>query len=169
MNLDNEPTATVEREADGARLEFERLLEATPERVWAALTEPAELARWMYAREVEVDPPRRLTIRFADGFENGGAILAWEPARRLEFEWSAGDAPSVVSFTLEAEGAGTRLRLTHARLPEAETPGTLTGWHAHLIALEEWLHGREMAYDAVFNELAPRYGAKPHHEYAGGD
>jgi len=69
--------------------------------MWSALTEPARLADWMGAAEVEpnvggcfnlmVDGPNPMT----------GRVLVWEPHRVLEFSWLNSYAPeSVVRFEL---------------------------------------------------------------------
>ena len=77
---------------------FTRRYDATPAEVWAALTEPESIARWL--------GPVPTNVRAA------------EPERLLELDWlPAGDEPSVVRFELVArEGGGTQLVLDHRRI-----------------------------------------------------
>lgn len=77
---------------------FTRRYDATPAEVWAALTEPESIARWL--------GPVPTNVREA------------EPERLLELDWLVpGDEPSVVRFELrQREGGGTELVLDHRRI-----------------------------------------------------
>jgi uncharacterized protein YndB with AHSA1/START domain len=168
VDLDRERLGIASIDQGEAELAFERVIDAPLERVWAALSDADEIAAWMFAVRVEFEPGRRLVIHWADGSQIGGAIVGWDPPRTLAFEWDDGHGPSTVRFDLDVLEGGTRLRLTHRRLPAGDAPGTLTGWHSHLIALDDHLRGRAMAYEPVFDALAPRYGARAHREYVEG-
>jgi len=72
--------------ADGSvTLRFERHLAHSPERIWAALTESAQLAQWFMAGSLE--PRRGGRLRLDSGEEGGtlGEVLAWDPPRLLTF------------------------------------------------------------------------------------
>ena len=45
---------TVHKRADGYQLRFERQLHHPVEKVWAALTDPAQLAQWLAPGEIEL-------------------------------------------------------------------------------------------------------------------
>jgi uncharacterized protein YndB with AHSA1/START domain len=84
MRLQNESAPWVERET---------LVEATPEEVWAALTDEDRLEEWM-APEVELD----------------STVETIEEKERFAFTWSRpGEGESFVEFTLEPLPAGTRV------------------------------------------------------------
>jgi uncharacterized protein YndB with AHSA1/START domain len=69
-----------------------------PPEVWAALTEPQSLARWL-----------------RPGFDVPQTEV--EPGRVLELDWRPpGEEPSVVRIELTPDGAGTILVLDHARV-----------------------------------------------------
>ena len=65
---DNHPTAdgTVETGPDGStQVHFVRRLPHPVERVWQALTDPAELRRWWGAADLDLTDGGRFTLRFA--------------------------------------------------------------------------------------------------------
>jgi uncharacterized protein YndB with AHSA1/START domain len=124
-------------------LRFERVLDARPEQVWAALTEPELLADWL--TDATVVPGAGGSVAFDFG-ENGachGAIAVWEPPRALEYGWVFPDGhASRVRWELEPEpNGGTRLTLVHELLRPAEAGGYGAGWHAFLDRLAGHLAG----------------------------
>ena len=108
---------------------------APPERVFQALTNPEELAKWWVgtdslnlpgAHDWQIDPKPRgqwsVTSRDALGRETTihGEYRVVEPPRILEFSWQAswdGLATTTVRYELEpvivSGASGTRLRVTH--------------------------------------------------------
>jgi len=97
-------------------------MEATPERVFRALTEPAQLDRWM-AKDARVDLREggRYDLGFApEGYDGPMmSVLDFEPNRRLTISWPdwRGDRAvpvQTVTWLLEPEGTGTRVTLVHA-------------------------------------------------------
>jgi uncharacterized protein YndB with AHSA1/START domain len=63
-------------------------IEATPDRVWAALTDPAQIRKFMMGSQVETDwrvgSPITWTGEFEGRkYEDRGKILEFEPGRRL--------------------------------------------------------------------------------------
>jgi uncharacterized protein YndB with AHSA1/START domain len=76
---------------------FTRRYDATPAEVWAALTEPESVARWL--------GPVPTRVRES------------QPEQFLELDWEPpGDEPSVVRFELTARDGGTQLVLDHRRI-----------------------------------------------------
>ena len=143
-----EPQGKVIIEGDRATLIFERHLAHPIERVWAAITEPAQRDRWMGktlidAREggsietVASGPPvppdmKRMT----------GRILIWDPPRVFEHEWHQQIVePGVVRYELTTDGAGTLLRLTHRGLGVPNANGFRPGTQAYLDRLQALLDG----------------------------
>jgi len=145
---------------DGARraIRFERRYTVPPGEVWAALTEPERLARWLAPAEIEPRAGGRLRIDFGNDVVTGD-VLRFEPPALLEVEWRfAGEDESVLRFELAADGDGTLLVLEHLALGDPHATGYGAGWHAHLDLLEALLAGRTPgSWDARFAELLPRY------------
>jgi uncharacterized protein YndB with AHSA1/START domain len=135
---------------DEVRRELE--IQASRERVWAALTEPDQLLRWFPTKRAEID------LR-----PGGDAVLEWdhakaeavvdvvEPPARFAFRWrphGLGRPFTTVSFTLEELGAGTSTRLLlvesgFASLPDQHEyqsqSGNDEGWAHELQELKEFL------------------------------
>lgn len=110
-------------------------IDATPEAVWGALTDPQQLAAWFDA-DAAIDLRRGGAVRFRwpDGTERRGLVIELDPPRRLAFRWrelrtsglSAAGA-RVVTFTLEPERSGrrdgTRVTVTESNgILAADTP-----------------------------------------------
>ena len=104
------------------------IVDAAPQVVWDALTDPGELAEW-FGAEAEIDLRAGGTVRFRwpDGTERRGVVIDVDPPHRLTFRWreirtaalglAISDA-TVVAFTLEADERRTRVTVT-------ESPGLL--------------------------------------------
>ena len=138
-------------------LHFERHLRHAPSAVWAALTEPEALARWMQA-EATVDP--HVGGRFQMIFQGGphrmaGEITRWEPPSLLEYTWpekSAG-GDSLVRFVLRPSEGGCVLTLTHTLRGGGDLADFASGWHWHLDCLDAALVGEAREFDT------PRWAA----------
>lgn len=145
----------VDRNADGELvrhggqdlIRFERRLSHSIERVWAALTEPAQLrAWWGAAEELELVEGGRFTLRWLNEDEHGKAITmhaeitALDPPRLLE---TTGDVHGVLRWELRPDGDGTLLIFTStADFSPEERSSALAGWHWHLDMLPDALDGR---------------------------
>jgi len=125
-------------------------LEASLERVWKALTEPAELASWFPDDGAELD-----------GFPGGSGWLAWkghgrfalevvvfEPPYRLAWRWSKdADTPvgeglsTLVEWTLTPrEDGGTLLEVRESGFASHEhREGNREGWEHELGELVDHL------------------------------
>ncbi|HEY1530741.1 MAG TPA: SRPBCC domain-containing protein [Galbitalea sp.] len=100
-------------------------IDADPERVWAALTDPALISRYMFGSTVTSDWTVGSTITYAGeyegkSYEDHGEILEIDPPRTLRsthFSPLSGqpDVPEnyhELTYTLSAEGGSTKLQLT---------------------------------------------------------
>jgi len=106
-----------------------RYYAAEPAAVWAALTEPASLARWLGP--------------MAASFET--SVRAAEAGSFVELDWAPpGEPPSVVRFELRAEGEGTALVLDHRRVEARLGMRAMRLWERHLAQLDAEL-GAEAA------------------------
>jgi uncharacterized protein YndB with AHSA1/START domain len=138
-------------------------LAAPPERVWRAISEAAEIAKW-FAPVVRVTeaPERRLFVSWGEGMEMEVPITVVEPPRRLRHRFGEnGDtsAPLWVDWTLEAGagGASTTLRLVHSGFSAApawdeEFESTRRGWRVFLANLRHYVerHGGEPCVQRPF-------------------
>ena len=137
---------TLERsDAGTATIRFRRRIPHPVERVWKALTDPADLIRWWGDVDVELAEGGRFTIRWLNEDDQGervvmpARITRLEPERVLELE---GDPHGVLRFELSPAGDGTELTFTaRTELPEDFESKVLAGWHYHLDALAQTLEG----------------------------
>jgi uncharacterized protein YndB with AHSA1/START domain len=138
-------------------LRLERLLDASPERVFAAWTDPDLLRRWWAAQpdwttpeartDVRVGGRYRLSMQDADGTVHTvvGEYLEVDPPRRLVYTWQwepQGDpAPTgvvtVVEVDFVADGSATRVVLEQRGFDgEADRDEHDHGWRGCLDKLE---------------------------------
>jgi len=100
-------------------------IDASPEEVWKALTDPELIARYMFGSRVETDWQVGSPILWkgeyeGESYEDKGEILAIEPEHRLDVTHysplgGAEDLPEnyhTLSYVLEADGPRTRLSLS---------------------------------------------------------
>jgi uncharacterized protein YndB with AHSA1/START domain len=166
------PLADVTAEAPdppggGWTLVFIRDLRHAPDRVWAALTEPAQLRAWapfVPDRDLATAGPATLTMIDADSPEDTAAVVRRaEPPTLLEYTWG-GD---LLRWELTPAGAGTRLTLRHRVADRDWLPKVAAGWHLCLDVAERLLAGSpvppirgEDARNHGWDELAEEYAAK---------
>jgi uncharacterized protein YndB with AHSA1/START domain len=126
------------------RIRRELTLQAPRDRVWRALTDPAELVRWFPTRSAELDlrPGGALRLSWEhDGDE--GFVDEVEPGRRLLFRWrpQGSRRPHTrVTVTLDdAPGGATTLVLVEdgfaalaADVREQTIIGNTQGWSEEL-------------------------------------
>lgn len=149
-------------EGDRCGVRFERRYDASTEELWSALTEPERLGRWLAdVAELELRVGGRFLLRWqeSDGTqETDGTILALDPGRLIELNWTyPGEPDSVARFELRPDGDGTILVLDHRGLPPGSIAGYGAGWHSHLDSLAAHLSGGQADWSARFQELGPAY------------
>ena len=139
------PDGTLETRGDEAVVRFERRIAHPVERVWAALTEPAEMIGWWGDVDVDLREGGRFDVRWLNTDEEGNSahmhatIARLEPQRLLELD---GDIHGVLRFELEPAGDATILRFSSTlELPDEFRTRVLAGWHTHLDALATVLDG----------------------------
>ena len=129
---------------DGAHtLRFERQLPHSVDRVWAALTEPAFLAKWIAGATVDLRPGGDFILNYTHSPKvMQGKITRIRDYTLLEYTWGEDVGPrSLVTWELFPQGPnGCLLILTHARLEE-DVPGFGAGWHTHIDLMAEVLNG----------------------------
>jgi uncharacterized protein YndB with AHSA1/START domain len=169
-SFDPGPLAEVDYHAgDGDRwtLIFVRELRHSPQTVWAALTEPAQLREWApYTADRDLGTTGEATLTMIDGeeaVELAATVLRAERPSLLEYSWG-GD---LLRWELAATAVGTRLTLRHTLEDRAWVPKVAAGWHLCLVVAEHLLDGEpigpirgEDARDYGWDELRDRYAGK---------
>jgi uncharacterized protein YndB with AHSA1/START domain len=134
----------------------EQHIPAPPAAVFALLTDPEKILRWM-GTEAQLEPqPGGLYLVNVTGARFArGSFREVVPVHRLaySFGWDGSEAvppgSSLVEIDLiEQPPDGTLLRLTHTGLPNAEQcAGHAEGWAHYLSRLAEVAAGREPGPD----------------------
>jgi uncharacterized protein YndB with AHSA1/START domain len=134
--------APATRSAEGA-IE----IDASPEQVWRALTDAAELERW-FPLEARVEPGEGgvIWISWKNEYAGDCRILAWEPPRHLRtsWGWSEGGPTQMTDYEIEGRGGKTFLRVVTSGFPadaswDAWVEGTRLGWRYELASLKHYL------------------------------
>ena len=129
---------------------------ATPDRVWAALTDPAQIEKYMMGAQVETDWQVGSPISWKGEFqgqryEDRGEILAYEPNRRLAMTHfsplsGAEDTPENyhhVVFELDDEADRTHLALRQdGNSSEEEAAHSAQNWQMMLDGLKKVVEKR---------------------------
>lgn len=137
-------------------LVFSRVLSSSPADVWAALTVPERVGRWIGQLEV-TGQDYVLTFPDAGHPQTRGRVLVCEPTSRLVVTWTHEDeAPGELEVALRVHGHGTELRLVHRDLRAVGASVYGAGWHGLLDALAGAL-GRPVADAQPFAALLSRY------------
>jgi uncharacterized protein YndB with AHSA1/START domain len=125
---------TLEQTAEGWNLRFVRHLHHSPEKVWAAFTDPEQRAAWFPDTMIGEFVPGA-TLRFVTGTtslsEFTGTVLAVDPGRLLEFTW--GD--DTLRFELDPTETGCTLTLRDSLSELGKAARDGAGWHVCLDGL----------------------------------
>jgi uncharacterized protein YndB with AHSA1/START domain len=128
--------------SDGA-LRFERRFAHPVEKVWRAVSDPAELAHWFPCRvevgELRVGAPVHFVFPEEVGIEMDGEVTALDPPRLLAFTWG----PDELRFELEPDGDGCLLRFTDVLDEQDKAARDAAGWEVCLARLDQRLAGEE--------------------------
>jgi uncharacterized protein YndB with AHSA1/START domain len=135
-------------------LTLKRRLNAPPEKVFSAWTEPEKIKRWFgpgQTRATAAEFDRRVGGRWriaavtAEGedIEVGGVVREIVPDRKLVYTWawrSTQERESLVTVELKPDGTGTLLTLTHEHFYDEPTRDRhQAGWSGALDKLESYL------------------------------
>jgi uncharacterized protein YndB with AHSA1/START domain len=137
--------------SDGAEVRLEIRIDATPETVFALLTDPTQMKTWLAEIvEAEARPGGRFLISDPSGLTVEGTYLEVIPHRRVMFTWGGVEGlepgQSTVEFVLEPDGAGTLVRLRHFGLPPSAVESHRRGWvYSGLVKLKDAAEGRAPA------------------------
>src|SRR6266550_4009539 len=150
---------TLLRDRGRWAIRFERHLRHPVERVWRAVTEPAELAHW-FPGEVDVDLTVGGKITFTQPdldidpelTPTYGEVTELDPPLLFAFTW--GDQP--LRFELMPDGDGCVLVFTQTFDNRAAAPRFAAGWTVCLANLDAALDGATPA-SGDWHDLHERY------------
>ncbi|SOC51767.1 Uncharacterized conserved protein YndB, AHSA1/START domain [Blastococcus aggregatus] len=155
----------VTRLDDGRqRLEFRRSWPDPVDDVWAALTEPERLARWIGAYEGERAVGGTGTFTMTHEDEPVGEpmrIVECDPPRRLVVEWVQQDTDAWrVDLDLDTEGDRTVLRFVQVFGADADVTDFALGWHWYLEKFGSVVEGAPGPgdWDTFLAATGPAYG-----------
>ena len=132
--------AEVRKDADKWTLILVRELRHPPERVWQALTDPAQLREWAPfdadRNLANVGPVKLSTVGAPTPQVSETTVNRADAARLLEYSWG-GD----LRWELEPRGSGTRLTLWH-NIDRGYISWGAAGWHICMDVLDRLLAGQ---------------------------
>jgi uncharacterized protein YndB with AHSA1/START domain len=128
-------------ELDGRpALRFERPLRHSVDRVWRAVSEPAELAQWFVGPVDWVPEAGERREVYGQTME----VTVVQPPHRLEWTWGG----ERYAFELRADGDGTLLVFTHVfDPPSGPIAQHAAGWETYLDRLAALLAGAPLAVE----------------------
>jgi uncharacterized protein YndB with AHSA1/START domain len=152
------PLAQVESRPSGDRwtLVFVRDLHHPPEKVWAALTDPAQLGEWApFTTDRDLGRPGDATLTMIDGEvaeDLPARVTRAEPPTLLEYTWGE----DLLRWELAPADPGTRLTLRHRVADRDWAAKVAAGWHLCLVVAERLLDGQPIP--AIRGDDARNYG-----------
>jgi uncharacterized protein YndB with AHSA1/START domain len=134
---------------------YEIYIKTTPERLWRAITDPAERARFHFGAAIvsnQWTPGGRFAMSARGGtiLLGDGEFLEVDPPRRLVqrmvalfSEETKNEGASRITWEIEPIGDSCRLTLTHDQLREGAPEALYGGWPMVLSGLKTWLETGE--------------------------
>ena len=141
------------------QIERDITIAAPVDRVWELITRPEHLGRWFGDAGAEIDlrPGGEMALRWTEHGTARGRVERVEPKSVFSYRWApfkdpSGEEPTagnstLVEFTLEPEGDGTRLRVVESGFASLATSdeqrrrnveGNTRGWQAELDELDDY-------------------------------
>jgi uncharacterized protein YndB with AHSA1/START domain len=157
--------ATLETANNRPVLRFERRLAHSPEKVWKAITDPAELTHW-FPQDVEgtFAPGARLRFVFRGGpvvlegkviEDFKGEVLEIDPPRLIAYTWGE----DILRWSLTPDGDGCLLVFTDTLADQGKAARDGAGWHVCLEGLDAHLDGTAEPASDRWKELYEGYRA----------
>jgi uncharacterized protein YndB with AHSA1/START domain len=149
------------RAADGVGVvRLEDRFDTDIDDLWAALTDPRRLARWLGEIDGDLHEGGEFRARFfASGWEGSCRVEVCDPPRRLLLSTrSEGEREGVLEASLSADGDHTVLVVEDRGVPLAQLAAFGAGNQVHLEDLSAYLAGRGPCdARARWQELLPAY------------
>lgn len=128
-------------EVDGRpAVRFERVYAHPVDRVWRAVTDPAELRHWFPSPDVSLDHEAGTITLGGDPYSPDAKttrVLIWEPPHRFAFEWETDE----LHFTLTEHAGGCRLELLNLLATSGAGARNSAGWEICLGHLDRVVAG----------------------------
>jgi uncharacterized protein YndB with AHSA1/START domain len=143
---------------------FDWPLAATPDAVWAVLTDFKRLPAWYGDGMLEGKVGG--TIRLM-GSHIRGTVTQWQPPHKLAYSWNvfgpredASPYPeSYLTLELSPQDSGTLLTLTHLPVLERFVKANAMGWHTYLDMVDAAVRGAPIEpREVLAKRNAERYG-----------
>lgn len=161
------PLAQVECHAveDRWMLVFARDIPHPPAKVWAALTDAAQLGEWApFIADRDLGTVGEANLTMIDGEKSEAMAASVRRAERpvlLEYTWGS----DLLCWDLAQTESGTRLTLFHTIDNRGWVPKVAAGWHICLVVAEHLLEGSPIG--AIRGENARNFGwDQLHDDYA---
>jgi uncharacterized protein YndB with AHSA1/START domain len=139
-----DPYAVID--GHGAMRVFEIYIKTTPERLWRAITDPDQRARYSFGVRVESDytagseyrsgVPGVIDIAAGENLEVEPPLRLVQSFRALWSEDVRAVGESRVTWEIEPVGSSCRLRVTHDQLPAEANSEVYGGWPMILSGLK---------------------------------
>ncbi|MEP6631767.1 MAG: SRPBCC family protein [Lapillicoccus sp.] len=133
----------VYAEAGAGTVRMEDVFDTDVDDLWAAVTQPERLARWVGTVEGDLRPGGRFTAAFTSRWEGPGRVEVCEAPHHLLVTLEQGSSDETrVEAWLTADGERTRLVVEERGLPLDRAPDHGAGWQVHVEDLGAYLEGR---------------------------
>lgn len=140
-------------------------LKASVERVWQALTTPAEMEKWLGMKVIWFEPRVGGKVQF-EGLTLG-QLTEFDPPHTFTWSWDPdnGTEPQTETLTLHAENGGTRIHLRSVQTGRwadnlLYRGGNVAGWLMWMESLGRWMERGEEAWSEPFGLLGAGLGAR---------
>ncbi|MEO5534827.1 MAG: SRPBCC domain-containing protein [Pseudolysinimonas sp.] len=156
---DTERIGTLHYEGDHGTVRMVELVDTDPDDLWAALTRPERLSRWIGDVEGDLRVGSELRAKFRSGWEGTLRVELCDAPRRLRVSSTPDDDdPTEMEAWLEPEGDRTRLTIEERGLAAAALHFHGAGWEVHVQDLVQVIAGRTPPeWEPRWRELIPVY------------
>lgn len=145
-------------------LQIQIAIQATPKRIFAALTTSEQLEKWFAEKaNISLDENRydfwgRFTLGAPNPEEGKHTLLSYETNKSVKFQWRFQDSESIIAFYIEPRENGSLLILKQDVAPGSHHIGKANFedfWFLSLENLRRYLDGREVVARCDFSAIKP--------------
>ena len=146
------------------RVILRRSVEADPEIVWRALTEPEGLSAWLGRYDgARLGPGAEFTIWHEESVGSSHEVVEWLPPRTMSVTWDfPGESSSRVRLVVEPDASGSTVVLEHEGIEDLVAYAA--GWHVHLDFLAAYASGHPRSFEQFwvdYDQMHRRYSSLP--------
>ncbi len=123
-------------------IHIDRYYECTPAMLWRALVTPELVADWWAPGDIKPEVGHAFSMDMGEWGVQHCEITEVDPERRLAYRYAIGVLDTVITWTLEPDGTGTRLYLEQAGfnldnpMHKMAYEGMSNGWPSVLQSIE---------------------------------